>query len=129
MNTEDAIAHHEQTLRLWEAIGREPVRSTSPGTERRRSPRFLVPERTCCIIPQQTGQEPSISATVRDVTSKGACLHGARPCALDCRVSVIPSVGEAMPPPVIARVTSCQPASTGYRIGVEFIEPDDECAL
>ena len=125
MTGNEAIAHHEDTLRLWEAIGRERADALRSEDERRRSPRLLVPDKFCRVILEDPGLHRAFDAVVHDVTASGACLLGSDPCAIDRRVCVIPTTDELAPPPVAARVTSCRPHSTGYRIGVEFIEPED----
>ena len=117
----DELAHHQRTLRLWEAMGTEPVVSATEGAERRKRPRFLIPNAQCQldVIGGERGQ--TIEVVVHDVCAGGACLLSSR--ALPARQAVRlhpPADSRTELEAVNGRVSSCRIRPNHYRIGVKF---------
>ena len=52
----EQLTHHQQTLRLWEAMGKVEASSAPRDVERRRRPRFLMPHSACQLDLLAIGQ-------------------------------------------------------------------------
>jgi hypothetical protein len=119
-----ALTHHQRTLMLWEAMGMGAVKSEPRGAERRKRPRFLVPDTMCRLDVMGINRKRTLKVAVRDVCASGACLLSSRPLPVREPVKLHPPADtQHKIDAVDAHVTYCKPGAPGskrYRIGVEF---------
>lgn len=118
------LIHHQQTLRLWEAMGKEPVKSEHNGVERRKRVRLFVPDTVCRLDVMTGGEQRALWVTVRDVCANGACLLSEAAVPV-CQMVKLhpPDTAAGQLDPVVGRVVSCRKRSDCYRIGVQFHDP------
>ncbi len=117
----EELTHHQQTLRLWEAMGTEVAHSEYGGQERRRRVRLLTPESACRLDVITGNQQQELPVTIRDVCINGACVMGdvAVPVGEMARLHPAAVTGSPLDP-VEGRVVSCRWRSGRYRVGVQF---------
>ncbi len=121
----EQISHHRQTLRLWEAMGREPVVTAIQGVDRRGRLRFQAYDRPCRLDVIGVETPTTVEVVVHDVCANGVCLLS--PQALTSGVAVT-----LHPPPdddsgveaVDGRIVSCRKGRGKYRVGVRFSDAD-----
>ena len=117
----EELTHHQQTLRLWEAMGTVVAHSEYGGQERRSRVRLLTPELVCRLDVITGNQQQELPVTIRDVCINGACVLSDVAVPVSEMVMLHSGVGADNPlDPVEGRIVSCRRRSGRYRVGVQF---------
>ena len=117
----EELAHHQQTLRLWEQLGAERVGVERAGDDRRRCVRLLTPESACRLAVGASLGSRTLVVTIRDVCVNGACVTSLEAVPVGEAVLLHPPDGAAPGMEAVAgRVVSCRERPGCYRIGIHF---------